>query len=407
MDQLLIAAAIPAFLLSIAVEAFATRRRGYYRLHDSVSSLGCGILQLAFSVFAKAWVVGIYVWLFARLRCVGPLEASFGGWLVVMVAVDHQYYIFHRASHRINLLWATHAVHHQSEDYNLSTALRQGVFQDMAAAPFYWPLAILGVPPAMFILAKSLNSLYQFWIHTQAIDRLPGWFEWVFNTPSHHRVHHAVDPSYLDRNYAGILIVWDRLYGSFAEEKARPHYGVVKPLRSYVAPWAQLAPIARICALSAASRSPSEALRALVAPPEWRPPHLGGRVPAPEVDDSRRRYSVSTDARLDAYIGVQFAVLAAATVWFLIVAADGLSAGVLALSGWLAASTLSFGLLAEGKARGRQVELLRLGALPVVAVLAGPAGVPTLVLAAVGLAFAAVCAGVALRLKTGAPKPSG
>ena len=133
-------------------------------------------------------------------------------------------------------MWGSHIPHHQSEEYNLSVALRQGVFQGCFFWLFYLPLAFIGFPPALFILMASIDTLYQFWIHTRTIGKL-GPLEWVLNTPSHHRVHHAKNPKYIDKNHAGILIIWDRLFGSFVPETEEPRYGIIKPLRSYNPLW--------------------------------------------------------------------------------------------------------------------------------------------------------------------------
>jgi sterol desaturase/sphingolipid hydroxylase (fatty acid hydroxylase superfamily) len=142
----------------------------------------------------------------------------------------------------VNLLWAGHVVHHSSEEYNLSVALRQSSLHGLFTWVFYLPLALLGVPAEMFIACYALNLVYQFWIHTEIIGRMPRWFEAVMNTPSHHRVHHAINPRYLDRNYAGVFIVWDRLFGTFEAEREddRPRYGVVRQLGSFNILWAAL-----------------------------------------------------------------------------------------------------------------------------------------------------------------------
>jgi sterol desaturase/sphingolipid hydroxylase (fatty acid hydroxylase superfamily) len=154
---------------------------------------------------------------------------------------DLAYYVFHRSAHRIRWFWASHVIHHSSQHYNLSTALRQtwtGFFS--ASFLFRLPLFLIGFPPAMVFFCAGLNLIYQFWIHTEVIGRMPRWFEAVMNTPSHHRVHHAVNPRYLDRNYAGVFIVWDRMFGTFEPERddERPRYGIVRQLGSFNLLWA-------------------------------------------------------------------------------------------------------------------------------------------------------------------------
>src|SRR5690606_31238042 len=150
---------------------------------------------------------------------------------------DFAYYWWHRASHRISFLWAAHVVHHQSEDYNLAVALRQAWFTSLSSWVLNLPLAFLGVPPLVYGVCAALNTLYQFWIHTRLVGKL-GPLEWVLNTPSHHRVHHGIDAPYLDTNYGGVFIVFDRLFGTFVEETHEPRYGTLDPIRSFDPVWA-------------------------------------------------------------------------------------------------------------------------------------------------------------------------
>ena len=163
---------------------------------------------------------------------------------MLFLGVDCAYYWFHRIAHEYNAPWAGHVVHHSSEDYNLAVALRQGTFQGLFSWVFYLPLALLGFPPAWFAAMTSFDLLYQFWIHTRAIGKL-GPLEWVLNTPSHHRVHHARNPKYLDKNYAGTLIIWDRMFGTFQAEEEEPVYGLTKPLEQLEPALGQPARLAR------------------------------------------------------------------------------------------------------------------------------------------------------------------
>jgi sterol desaturase/sphingolipid hydroxylase (fatty acid hydroxylase superfamily) len=231
----LIVFAIPAFFFLIAVEYAVMRLRGrggYFRLTDAINSMSCGILQqLPEAVIGLGPGMALYAWA-GRLapRALDP--ASPWTWVIAFVGVDFCYYWWHRSSHRVNVLWAGHVVHHQSEEYNLSTALRQSWITSVTGAFFYLPIAVAGVPFSVYFASVGVNLLYQFWIHTRLIGKL-GPFEWIFNTPSHHRVHHGVNPEYLDRNYAGILIIWDRLFGTFEEERAEVLFGTVKPISTW------------------------------------------------------------------------------------------------------------------------------------------------------------------------------
>ncbi len=220
----LIALSIPVFFALIGVELLVARLTGekLYRYNDAINDLSCGILQQVLGVFVKVIVFGGYVFVYEAGHLLELSATSAGVWVLCFLGVDFFYYWFHRVSHEWSLPWGAHVVHHQSEEFNLAVALRQGAFQPLFSWFFYLPLALVGFPPLMFLTCSSLNTLYQFWIHTRAIGRL-GPLEWVLNTPSHHRVHHGSDEKYLDRNYAGVLIVWDRLFGSFhRKRRSRP-----------------------------------------------------------------------------------------------------------------------------------------------------------------------------------------
>src|ERR1700682_200383 len=271
-----IALAIPFFFLLIGVELFIARRRGIalYRFPDAGASLSCGMTQQILLVFEVAALTGGYVWLYQH-RILTFREGSVWPSLIAFFAVDFTYYWWHRLSHRVNLLWAVHAVHHQSEDYNLAVALRQAVLSVWTIWPLHLPLALAGIPPATFLIVDSLSTLYQFWIHTELVGKLD-WFERLFNTPSQHRVHHAVNPRYLDRNYGATLCGWDRLFGTFVEEREQPVYGLVKPLGSFDPIRAQaqhfVDRVRRARELRGLDR-----LRVALRGPEW------GHPPAPEI----------------------------------------------------------------------------------------------------------------------------
>jgi len=229
--------AAPFFIATVVIEALVLRswrRRGRdvvgYAANDTWASLAMGIGSLVTVTAINAGVFALATWLWAH-RFV-DLGHGVLGWTVAMVGWDFAYYWQHRVEHENRLLWASHVNHHSSRHYNLSTALRQP-WTPFSSLLFYPPLALLGVAPWMVMFAGGLNLIYQYWVHTEVIDKLPRWLEAVFNTPSHHRVHHGANPEYLDKNYGGILIVWDRLFRSFEPERARVVYGLTKNITSY------------------------------------------------------------------------------------------------------------------------------------------------------------------------------
>ena len=310
----LIALAIPFFLLLMAVEWAVGRWRGrrVFRLADVVADMGCGILQQVGGLFLGVLVGGIYVFVFEHHRLGTWKAGDWGTWVLAFLAVDVAYYAWHRLSHRVNFLWAIHGVHHQSEDYNLAVALRQAVLGGATSWPFYLPLAWVGIPPGVMGTCVALNTLYQFWIHTELIHRL-GWLESFLNTPSHHRVHHAINPRYLDRNYAGVFIVWDRWFGSFEPERETPVYGLTQPLRSFNPLWAQVSGWVALARQARATRRWRDKLRVWFAPPSWHPPGVA-ETPSPlEAPGGHRKHDVEVPPRRRVYVGVHFALTVAAT----------------------------------------------------------------------------------------------
>lgn len=226
--------AIAMFLVTLALEAWWLRRaKRTPAWKDSVTSLGLGLGSLAAGALTAGLVFALASWLHHYRLVEVPI--AWWSFLLCFVLDDLAYYAFHRSAHRVRWFWASHVVHHSSEAYNLSTALRQ-TWTGFVSLNFLFRLPLFLVfPPELVFFCAGLNLVYQYWIHTETIGRMPRWFEAVMNTPSHHRVHHAVNPRYLDRNYAGVFIVWDRMFGTFEPEREddRPAYGIVTPLKSF------------------------------------------------------------------------------------------------------------------------------------------------------------------------------
>lgn len=269
-----VALAIPFFVLAIALEILLARMgraRANYEVRDTAVSLAMGLGSNVAGLLIGGVTFAAALWAYEHRAFTIPMTAVWA-WVVLFLAEDLTYYWFHRLSHERRFWWAAHVNHHSSQHYNLSTALRQTWTGGVAGTWLLWlPLSFLGFPPAMVAIQKGVSLVYQFWIHTEAIGRMPAWFEAVFNTPSHHRVHHARNPRYLDRNYAGVLIVWDRLFGTFEPERAEEpcRYGLVKniasfnPLRVAFHEWAGIATDLR------RARSPREIVGYLFGRPGW------------------------------------------------------------------------------------------------------------------------------------------
>ncbi len=317
----IIVLATPVFLGLIALEFVVglARGRNTYRLNDAMTSIGLGMLSQVVGLFTTLLMIGLYTLVFSH-AALRPLPADAAWvWITGLLVYDFLYYWKHRLGHRVALLWAAHVVHHQSEDYNLSTALRQSSTNWVAEWIFYLPLALAGVPPLVFAVVALVDLLYQYWVHTQQIGRL-GWFDRWFCAPSNHRVHHAVNERYLDRNYGGILIVWDRLFGTFQPELDDEPcvYGTRKPLRSWNPLWANVEVYADLLRDSWHTRRWADKLRVWLAPPGWRPADVAARFPRPAFDMAqRRRFEPAASRRASLLALALFVLLLGGTVLFL------------------------------------------------------------------------------------------
>jgi len=273
--------AIPFFLLLLAIEWAAARRladldengrppAGVYRTRDAWASLSMGVVSIFTLATWKLLGLLLYAAVYAYVAPWHLPADRWYTWVIALVGVDLGYYLYHRMAHRVRVVWATHQAHHSSEYFNFATALRQK-WNNSGELLVWLPLPLLGVPPWLVFFSFSISLIYQFWIHTERIDKLPRPIEFVFNTPSHHRVHHGRDPEYLDKNYGGILIVWDRLFGTFQPELYRPHYGLTKPVDTYN-PWKlETHEYVSIYRDVRAVRGWKERLGYIFGPPGWRP----------------------------------------------------------------------------------------------------------------------------------------
>jgi sterol desaturase/sphingolipid hydroxylase (fatty acid hydroxylase superfamily) len=361
----IVALAMPVFIVLIALEFAVGLKRGRntYRLADTLTSIGLGVMNQVTGVFGRLFRIGIYTWLFETVALLRLPTDSVWVWLGALLAYDFCYYWHHRAGHRLAVCWAAHVVHHQSEDFNLGTALRITSSGFLFGWVFYVPLAVAGVPPVVFAIVALIDLLYQFWVHTQQVGKL-GWFDRWFVSPSNHRAHHAVNERYLDKNYGGILVVWDRLFGSFVEEdEAEPIvFGTRAPLQRWCPIIANFDVYRGLVADSWHASRWVDKLKVWVQPPGWRPADVAARFPRAEFDMAKvRRFETQTPPALQAVAVVLFLLVLGATLVFLWFAhtlpfhlrAAAVAALVLVL--W------SIGLLLEGQqARSRSAAEARI-----------------------------------------------
>lgn len=285
--------AIPFFFVMMAAEIFVLWKKGklsYYRITDTINDLSCGVSQQVADIFMKVILFGIgynfvyEYWSIPQIFQVPYVsKQSWLAWIIVFIAADFVYYWFHRHSHEIALFWASHVVHHQSEEYNLAVALRQSIFQQFFSWFYYLLFAFAGVPFEMWFVCMGINLIYQFWIHTRAVGKL-GFLEWFMNTPSHHRVHHGKDPKYCDKNHAGVFIIWDRMFGTFQEEEEEPTYGITVPLNSWNPLWANIGSYQSLFKEVLKTKGLLNKFKVLFGKPGWRTPENGGIISPVPID---------------------------------------------------------------------------------------------------------------------------
>lgn len=283
----LILYAVPFFVALLAVEWVSFRHTGDghgdlvgYDVKDTATSISMGLGNLVINVGWKLVVAAVYVGVYELTPLRIPSDAWWA-WVLLFFADDLAYYWFHRVSHEVRVFWASHVVHHSSEHYNLSTALRQ-TWVPMTSFMFWIPLALLGFKPWMIILEQSISLTFQFFIHTERVRRLPRAVEAVLNTPSHHRVHHGSNEIYLDRNYGGILIIWDRLFGTFQREGERVRYGLTKNIQTHIPTRVAFHEYAAIAHDLRHARSWHERAGYVFGGPGWTPPPNSSAATAPE-----------------------------------------------------------------------------------------------------------------------------
>ncbi len=367
--------AIPVFFILMALEWLVARARGHaaYQAADAITSVGLGTLSQLVGVFTRVLSLGIYTLIHQHARLFDLPMDSIAVWIGALLAYDFFYYWHHRLGHEVNVLWAAHVVHHQSEHFNLSTALRQTSSGFVFGWLFYIPMAVAGVPPLIFAVVALIDLLYQYWIHTEQVGKL-GWFDRVFASPSNHRVHHGVNDLYVDRNYGGILILWDRLFGTFQEERAEEpvRYGTRAPLRSWNPLWANLDTYIELAKDSWHARRWRDKARVWIARPGWRPADVAERFPKPafRIEDWQR-FDPPVSASIKIYCGLQFVlVVALGTAFLASVDLQRLGTAVgqalaLLLSLW------SIGQMLEAGRHARLIEAMRLVLIPAGVVMAG------------------------------------
>ena len=366
----LIAIAVPFFLLALILELFVDWRKGsgFYRSSDAINSLSAGILSTTTGYFTKLLELIAWSFVLRHFAIVDMQLAWFDFsvrgvllWVTAALAWDLCYYWFHRFSHEISVLWAAHAVHHQSEDYNLSTALRQTSTGFLFGWIFYLPLFVVGFPLEVLITVNAVNLIYQFWVHTQVVRRM-GVLDRILVTPSNHRVHHAQNERYIDKNYGGMLILWDRFFGTFQDEADDDPvvFGVRKPLANWNPFWANLQVYDYLLFDARKAARWRDKLGVWFRRTGWRPPDVEERFPRNQADLSRfQKFDPQTSPLQRRYVLAQFGVSIVLALSIAELFARYGAVFVLVPCAFLWLQLYTLGLLNEGRAYARRIELLR------------------------------------------------
>lgn len=297
--------AVPFFLLAILIEFFYGffTKKNTYRANDALASMFMGALRST-SGALKIGAGGLVYYFFETYFSLPRWDASsIYTWVIAFIIYDFFYYWFHRISHERQIFWASHVAHHQSEDYNLSTALRQTGTGFFLTWVFYIPLFIIGVPSYVFVTVASVNLIYQFWVHTEHVPKL-GWFELLFVSPSNHRVHHAQNDEYIDKNYGGVFIIWDRLFGTFKEEKddIACVYGIRGPINTFNPVWANFHIYTKIFKEIIYSKNLKDKLYVFIAPTRWVPDHSLDLSPKTDFNEKDfKKYNPQSSFTVKAY----------------------------------------------------------------------------------------------------------
>jgi alkylglycerol monooxygenase len=358
--------AIPVFLLFILAEVLlevSKYKKGTYRLNDAIANLGIGIGEQVISIFSKAVMLMLYEFVY-QYRLFSLPSNIFTG-IFLLFLFDFIFYWAHRFGHEVNLGWGGHIVHHSSEEYNLTVALRQPWFFSMMTFVMFLPIAWFGFSPMLLLIVSGIDILYQFWIHTQFVHKL-GFLEWFLNTPSHHRVHHGRNPQYVDKNYGGIFIIYDRLFGTFEEEKEEVVYGITAPLNSWNPSWANIHYFLDLWKQSKQMKTLKDKFLVWFKPPGWKPEYLGGQQYPTKVDvKSYKKFDFLYPKNLDPYLLFQFSIMVVVSTYYLAAANQSLFGWKsLAMAGYILFALSVFGLLFEKSREIFFLEGIRLVVLP-------------------------------------------
>ncbi|MCH2478472.1 MAG: sterol desaturase family protein [Gammaproteobacteria bacterium] len=362
-SSIFITYAVPVFFLMIGIEFIFGVIKGTnnYRLNDSIAAISLGLIS-RLPPLLNLGIQGV-VWTYVATNLNMSLmpKDSWVTWVIAFLFYDLCYYWMHRMSHEVKVLWASHVVHHQGEEFNLSTALRQTSSGWLWKWIFYIPMFMVGIPGEVFFTVAAINLLYQFWVHTEHIKTL-GALELIFITPSNHRIHHAQNPEYIDANYGGVFIIWDRIFGTYIPERddLKPIYGTVKPLRSWNPIWSNLEIYHQMIRDTIHTKTLKNKIKVWFSSTRWRPEDVYEKFPHVTNDlEDFEKYDPDANRTTKFFTSVQFIINSSISTIIIFTIADQSYLQSCMLAIMLVASTTLVTSIIENKKWGYQSELAR------------------------------------------------
>ena len=309
--------AIPFYFLLIAIELVVSHFQNIkrYRFNDAITNINSGASMMVVTTVLRVFGISLYTYIYEHWSFM-QIPSTWLTFILLFVLDDFCYYWGHRMTHEVNVAWSSHVVHHHSEEMNFSVALRQSWFQGIWTAPMYIPLALMGFSPVDVVIVHGFNLLYQYWVHTEMVDKL-GFLELFLITPSHHRVHHGRNPKYIDKNHGGVFIVWDKMFGTFQVEEERPVYGTTKPLNSWNPVWANFEHFETLNHQLKNADGFWNKMKVLFKKPGWDA-KAAAYMPFPEVERGvTPKFDTLTPQYVNAYVLFQYLLATVLTVYFL------------------------------------------------------------------------------------------
>ena len=359
----LITYAIPFFMLLVGIEFVygLIKKENNYRINDALASMSLGLISRFVPLLGLGFQYVVYTYVAEEFNLSLLNSTETWVWVTAFFMYDLCYYWMHRLHHEIKVFWATHVVHHHGEEFNLSTAMRQTSTGFLWKWIFFLPMFLVGIPPNVFVTVAGINLIYQFWVHTEHIGKL-GVLEYIFITPSNHRIHHAQNDDYLDANYGGVFIIWDRIFGTYIDERddLKPVYGTVKPLKTFNPLWANIEVFYQMILDSYHTKKWKDKIRVWFSPPAWRPDDVKDRYPVDKNDlNNFEKYDPEITKTEKIFAFFQFTMINGLTILMLF-NVDKFSyqemAGVAILVSTLA---ISNALLLDGKSYANNIEVMR------------------------------------------------